>query len=147
MTTAVIALLVSAGVALVVWTAGDRQGTAPPDRPSREPTYTTSPNGNNDTAVADGRRLYRRYCVSCHGRQGRGEGPASAQLSTAPLNFHSDTAANFSDEQLFNRISHGKQSTGMPAWSGRLSQDQRWAIVNYLKRAFVEDRFDSPALR
>jgi len=31
-----------------------------------------------------GRKLYTRYCASCHGREGRGDGPVAAALGEKP---------------------------------------------------------------
>ena len=37
-----------------------------------------------DSAVQSGEILYRRYCASCHGTNGRGDGPAAPALSPRP---------------------------------------------------------------
>ncbi len=34
-----------------------------------------------------GTELYRRYCASCHGAEGRGDGPLSAALSPPPADL------------------------------------------------------------
>jgi len=36
------------------------------------------------TGEATGERLYRRYCASCHGESGRGDGPLAASLAPPP---------------------------------------------------------------
>jgi mono/diheme cytochrome c family protein len=47
-----------------------------------------SPVGQTAAQKADknvrGRQLYAQYCASCHGVDGRGNGPAAAALKTAP---------------------------------------------------------------
>ncbi|MFB6347409.1 MAG: cytochrome c [bacterium] len=84
-----------------------------------------------------GRRLYRTHCSTCHGTSGRGDGPASEYLTRVPLNFHSDTAANYSRKQLFRKVSEGNPRTGMPSWSGTLSVAERKAIVRFLLETFI----------
>ena len=37
--------------------------------------------------VADGHRYFLRYCASCHGTDGLGDGPASKSLTTPPTNL------------------------------------------------------------
>ena len=37
-----------------------------------------------DTSVASGRDLFVAYCASCHGKDGKGKGPAAASLKTPP---------------------------------------------------------------
>ncbi len=37
-----------------------------------------------DPAMASGGELYQRFCASCHGADGRGDGPAAAALDPSP---------------------------------------------------------------
>lgn len=89
------------------------------------------------------RRLYRRHCSSCHGRDGRGQGPAASVLDPPPSSFHGETVARRTDEELFEVISEGRPRTGMPAWKGVLSEGERRALVHYIRRTF--SREDSPS--
>jgi mono/diheme cytochrome c family protein len=41
--------------------------------------------GAND--AGQGRALYLRYCASCHGANGEGNGPVAPALKTAPTNL------------------------------------------------------------
>ena len=38
-------------------------------------------------AAAKGKLIYQRYCTSCHGSEGRGNGPLAAELRTAPTDL------------------------------------------------------------
>ena len=38
----------------------------------------------SDASVASGRDLFVAYCASCHGKDGKGKGPAAASLKTPP---------------------------------------------------------------
>jgi mono/diheme cytochrome c family protein len=40
--------------------------------------------GADDPAVALGQKLYTQYCASCHGPDGKGNGPAGAKLDPKP---------------------------------------------------------------
>ena len=62
--------------------------------------------------------LYRRYCASCHGLAGRGDGPAADALSPRPTDL---TAATLDLPELMKVIdgrrtvrAHG--SAAMPVW-------------------------------
>ena len=79
--------------------------------------------------LSKGASLYAAQCVSCHGAQGRGDGPAAAGLDPAPTDF-TDTsrAAARSVFGLYNTLSLGVAGTSMPAFA-HLTDDQRWALA------------------
>lgn len=73
--------------------------------------------------------LYARLCSSCHGPEGRGDGPSAAGRDPPPANFHADrTVAERSLYGLYNSISLGIPGTAMPAFS-QISEDERWALA------------------
>jgi mono/diheme cytochrome c family protein len=39
------------------------------------------------TSPASGEDMYRSYCASCHGKDGKGNGPAAPALKTAPTDL------------------------------------------------------------
>ena len=77
-----------------------------------------------------GAELYRENCVACHGAQGPGDGDAVASLETAPADLM-QMAPTHADGDLAWKIENGRGE--MPGWSGILSTDEIWHVVNYLK--------------
>jgi len=76
--------------------------------------------------------LFQQNCVICHGKTGASNGPAAESLPQKP--------ANFTDAQMMKVATDGelfwKMTTGrapMPSWQDRLSETQRWTLVNYLR--------------
>jgi mono/diheme cytochrome c family protein len=72
-----------------------------------------------------GRDIFRYYCISCHGRNGRGDGPVAAALKTKPANLTRLTIANggrFPAERVRTFVAHGRPDTAahgspeMPIW-------------------------------
>ena len=68
--------------------------------------------------IPTGEALYRRYCASCHGISGRGDGPAARSLAVAPTDL---TQLHMSVQELMQVIdgrtavqAHG--SSEMPVW-------------------------------
>ena len=89
----------------------------------------------------EGRGIYRSACAPCHGLRGDGQGPAARSINPKPRDF---TAGVFklrttpsgalpTDSDLFRTISEGVPGTWMPAWEELLSENQRWAVLAYLK--------------
>jgi cytochrome c5 len=101
------------------------------------------------TASLDGKRLFQEYCVVCHGKDGKGNGPAAPALkeSTADLTqIARQNQGRFPDQKVLAIIkgersvaAHGDQE--MPAW-GRMfsnmstdltvSQGRLHALVGYI---------------
>jgi mono/diheme cytochrome c family protein len=78
-------------------------------------------------------------CAQCHGVNGDGTGPnASKQLEVLPANL-TDGAymSKFTDEQIFRTLTFGgpanNLSTLMPPWGNRLSAEERWELVHYIR--------------
>ena len=79
--------------------------------------------------LARGAQLYRSLCVTCHGAEGKGDGPAGAKLDPAPSNFHDgERMAQRSVYGLFNTITLGVKGTAMAPF-GQTAEGERWALA------------------
>ncbi|MGH8664401.1 MAG: cytochrome c/FTR1 family iron permease [Burkholderiales bacterium] len=79
-----------------------------------------------------GKRLYAAQCASCHGAQGRGDGPAGKNLDPTPSDFHDHARmAQRSLYGLYNTITLGVAGTGMTSYR-HLGEDERWALAFYV---------------
>lgn len=76
-------------------------------------------------AIERGSQLFVAYnCVDCHGADGSGAiGPS---LGDGRWRFGGSPA------ELFESIYQGRPE-GMPAWGGRISDEQIWMLVSYLR--------------
>jgi len=84
------------------------------------------------SGMSDAEHLFQQNCAICHGKTGASNGPAAGSLPQKP--------ANFTDAQMMKKATDGelywKMTTGrapMPSWQDRLSETQRWELVNYLR--------------
>ena len=94
----------------------------------------TNPRAHDPVALAEGGALFESNCTSCHGDQADGHGIASVGLVPPPANFRgSDVLPRHSDAYLFYRITEGKPGTAMPSFRGALSEEERWAVVAFLR--------------
>jgi mono/diheme cytochrome c family protein len=89
-----------------------------------------NPVAASESALAAGRKLYSKTCTMCHGKTGDADGPAVIELNIHPAKL-SDPKLNESDGSLFWKITTGKKP--MPAYRKRLSETDRWNLVNYIR--------------
>jgi hypothetical protein len=92
--------------------------------------------------VENGKRVYYRNCVFCHGDNLSGNGMFVHGLDPIPTNFADPgTIAMLRDTFLFWRISKGGPGlpeesgpwdTAMPAWEKFLKEDEMWDAVLFL---------------
>jgi mono/diheme cytochrome c family protein len=94
------------------------------------------------THVENGRRIYYRNCVFCHGDDLGGNGMFVHALDPIPTNFTDQGAiAMLRDTFLFWRIAKGGPglpeeggpwATAMPAWEKFLKDDEIWDVILFL---------------
>jgi mono/diheme cytochrome c family protein len=99
--------------------------------------------------VENGRRVYYRNCVFCHGDNVAGNGMFVHGLDPIPTNFADDqTLPNLRETFLFWRISKGGPGlpeeggpwdTAMPAWEKFLTEEEMWDAILFLYE-FTGDR-------
>jgi mono/diheme cytochrome c family protein len=78
------------------------------------------------------RKLYLDKCAECHGDTGKGDGPQGRMYDPQPKDLTDAAHMNaVSDGELFYRISEGHRP--MPAFRKRLTDEQRWQLVLFLR--------------
>jgi mono/diheme cytochrome c family protein len=89
-----------------------------------------------------GKAKYESLCAGCHGKTGKGDGPAAASLNPKPQD-HSDGKVmnSLSDQYLTDIIKNGgaavKKSPLMPAW-GKTLKDQEISDVTVYIRSLAK---------
>lgn len=78
--------------------------------------------------------LYALHCRQCHGAPGVGPDPFALGMRPLPVAIV-ETARKRPPEDIFWVIKHGVKMTGMPAWKYRLSEEEMWQIVAFIKQA------------
>jgi mono/diheme cytochrome c family protein len=82
--------------------------------------------------LASGKQSYAQHCQKCHGEKGDGRGEKAPELSVEPTDFtKAKVMGELADGQLFMEITKGELP--MPAFEDKLSDQQRWELVDYVR--------------
>ncbi len=88
---------------------------------AKTPTLKREPAKN--TASNNGQEMFQSYCAPCHGKAGKGDGPAAAALKTKPADLstvaqrHGGTFSMKDFEDKINGAAIAAHGTGeMPVW-------------------------------
>ncbi len=83
---------------------------------------------------SQGRILYRRDCVLCHGDLGDGRGVRAADLTPTPRDFTDPAWQDARDARhLYYAVAEGRHGTAMPPWKATLSPNEIWSLVAYVR--------------
>jgi cytochrome c oxidase cbb3-type subunit 3 len=99
-------------------------------------TFATSPE-----EIVQGQELFAANCVTCHGAAGDGSGlPGAANFTDQAF------MSNENPLEFFEAIRDGVEGTAMPVWGDKFSEDEIWALVNFVWTFAYEDSEPEEAL-
>jgi hypothetical protein len=134
------ALMLITATAAVAEEADPLKPRVPADQIA-EAKQMKNPIPNTPENIAKGKALFEGQgtCFNCHGKEGKGDGPAGQILNPSPRNF---TNCKFhkkrKDGELFWVIKNGSAGTGMvPLIPAAINEEQAWTIINY-ERSFCK---------
>jgi mono/diheme cytochrome c family protein len=108
------------------------------DRPQRPARSASAPElVQADDAVSRGSSLFRRHCISCHGKDGNGA-KVREDMEAIPDFTNALWQQRKRDGQLIVSILEGR-GTFMPAFNGRFNRQQVADLVAFI-RAFTTGR-------
>jgi len=85
--------------------------------------------GNAETTPSvDGAAIFKKNCTPCHGPEGKGIAALKTPDFTDPK-----VHASLTDQQMLDIITNGKKGTMMPAWGGKLSDEEIRAVQGFVR--------------
>lgn len=95
-----------------------------------------NPYTGDEEKIAEGRRLYLKWnCYGCHGTMGGGG--MGKPLNDAEWQYGGD------DASVFKSIKDGTPG-GMPVYAERLSEDETWKVIAYMRSYYKGDPSSVP---
>ncbi|MGB5053068.1 MAG: cytochrome c [Nitrospirales bacterium] len=85
-----------------------------------------------DGDPAKGKEIFQAKCVTCHGPQGKGDGPLGQLLKPPAKDFTSDESKKKSPAELLDTIQNGRPGTGMVAWSNQLTEPEIQDVLSFV---------------
>jgi cytochrome c oxidase cbb3-type subunit 2 len=101
--------------------------------------------------VANGKLVYQRYCISCHGEQGNGEGEAAEHMAIKPRDYRQGTykwrttpsGSLPLDSDLEHTLANGLYATYMPTWQA-IDARSRHDVIAYIKTFSARFKGEKP---
>ena len=84
----------------------------------------------NEENLANGKKMYDIYCISCHGKKGDGNGVLVQRDKFAGIPNYKDRDINAGS--IYHVIMHGKNLMG--SHSSLLTYKERWQVVQYVEK-------------
>jgi putative copper export protein/mono/diheme cytochrome c family protein len=84
-------------------------------------------------SVARGAPLYAANCTMCHGTGGRGDGPLASTLPIRPADLTEQHLFAHQVGDIYWWVSNGLDNGVMPAFAAKLTPDQRWDVINFIR--------------
>jgi len=84
-------------------------------------------------SIVRGRAVYMGHCATCHGSGGAGDGLAATSATSGSVGLIGKRTADRTAGELFWLITRGVTGSAMPGFADRLSPEQRWDVVNFVR--------------
>jgi mono/diheme cytochrome c family protein len=95
-------------------------------------TGVTPPDLDDTGRVVNGFKLFQKHCVQCHGAPGIAPEPFAMGLRPQPASLV-DAAGEWPAAGVHWIVREGIKMSGMPAWKYRLTDEQVWDVVAFMK--------------
>jgi len=80
--------------------------------------------------IEQGKVIFSKFCVECHGAEGKGDGLVGMKLPGPPPAYDGPLK-DLPEGKMFHTITYGKGLMGSHA--SQLSKEQRWKVIRYVQ--------------
>jgi mono/diheme cytochrome c family protein len=86
----------------------------------------------NEVTLAEGKVLYGKYCIMCHGESGKGDGILVQNDKFPPPPSYSGQLKDLVEGKMFHSITYGKGLMGSHA--SQVTKSDRWKIIMHVQQ-------------
>lgn len=113
------------------------------------PLQVPSEPETNQQSMQRGNELFQKMnCWSCHGKEGRGDGPSAQTLldnrgfAIPPYDFAAGTRfkCGESNQDLYRILMTGLDGTPMPSYANGLTPEQAWDLVHFVRTLQINSK-------
>lgn len=90
-----------------------------------------SPIPASPKVIAEGKAIFEKMCMHCHGQQGGGDGQLVQIEKYPPPPAYNGPLKNLEEGKMFFTITYGKGLMGPHA--SQLTKEDRWKVVRYVQ--------------
>lgn len=92
-----------------------------------------NPLPKSERTAAEGKAIYEKMCMHCHGAKGEGDGQliATGKYPPPPA-YNGGALKELTEGKMFHSITYGKGLMG--AHSSQLTKEDRWKVVQYIQQ-------------
>lgn len=96
-------------------------------------TYRKTPVPFDSISISNGMTIFSENCVPCHGPQAKGDGVLAKTLPKKPIDLLTEPhTAMHTAGDFFHWLTYGRFNGVMPAFGDKLSEEERWDVLNFL---------------
>ena len=95
-------------------------------------TFYRSPTSYSARSIVRGAELFVTHCASCHGKSGRGDGPAGRFFRIKPSDLTADHVYGHTEGDLYWWIVNGIREV-MPPFGAALDEEARWNVIDFVR--------------
>jgi mono/diheme cytochrome c family protein len=92
----------------------------------------TSPLEKSEENAAEGKVIYEKMCMHCHGKEGAGDGQLiGTGKYPPPPPYNGGALKELPEGKMFHTITYGKGLMGSHA--SQLTKEERWKVIQYIQ--------------
>lgn len=91
-----------------------------------------NPIAYSEGVVKEGKVIYGKFCIHCHGEKGQGDGtvPTTSDYPPPPA-YNGGALKDLPEGKMYHTLQYGKGMMGSHA--SQISQEDRWKLVHYVQ--------------